>query len=548
MPQHTRVSTVVADALLAHVSCFFGVMGHGNAWFIDAVEKYGPGLIPVRHEVAAVAAADAYQRVTGKIAVATTTFGPGFSNTLTALAEAVQAQIPLLLVTGGPPAGGFRSQDIDQRAAATAVGVTTLSVGVDDAGELAIQALALALHTRRPVVLELPYDIAMLSVTDEGARIPTLPPVPLAPELGDEDVIRIVDALAFADRPLILAGRGVGHCGRALRALATSLKCQVATTAPARGLFVPESDESIGFSDLGVCGGFATAEVAGRIRKADVVLILGAGLNQFTTNHGQAFHSSATLIQIDLADVATWEGVSNFYQADVAGAIAALSAELARREGFTPQDGLVLAAKPVDVSVGEGLAADGLLDPRGLTARLNELLPADRLVAIDGGHFISWPATGLDLAGPDHLVMVGTAFQSIGLGFASGVGVAAAAGERVSVLATGDGGGLMGLADAESFIRVAQRGVVIVYNDASYGAERHQFFNRGLELAPMLIPEVDFAAVFRALGARSEVIRTLADLDDFGEWINSGQLGCYLRDCRISPAVVAPFIKGLSGE
>ena len=101
-----------------------------------------------------------------------------------------------------------------------------------------------------------------------------------------------------------------------------------------------------------------------------------------------------------------------------------------------------------------------------------------------------WP-----VASPDRMMMVGTAFQSIGLGFPSVPGAALAKPDATIVLTTGDGGGLMALADLESAVRVAGgRGLAVVWNDAAYGAEVNLYGLKGLAEAPMLIPQVDFAA------------------------------------------------------
>src|SRR5689334_1065494 len=95
------LSAAVALALDAHATDVFGVMGNGNAWFLDTVETAtSMTYTAVRHEAAAVAAADAYYRASGRLAIATTTYGPGFTNAITPLTEAAQARIPLVLVTG----------------------------------------------------------------------------------------------------------------------------------------------------------------------------------------------------------------------------------------------------------------------------------------------------------------------------------------------------------------------------------------------------------------------------------------------------------------
>ncbi|MBE8528509.1 thiamine pyrophosphate-binding protein, partial [Amycolatopsis sp. H6(2020)] len=103
----------MARALIPHAGAFFGLMGNGNSFFVDALERLGPGVIPVRHEVATVASADAYHRVTRRLAVATATYGAGFTNTLTALAEAAQSSTPLVLVVGDAPTSGPRPWDVD---------------------------------------------------------------------------------------------------------------------------------------------------------------------------------------------------------------------------------------------------------------------------------------------------------------------------------------------------------------------------------------------------------------------------------------------------
>lgn len=533
---NARVSDVIAAALTRHIDAVFGLMGNGNAWLCHALEESGHGIVAVRHEVAAVAAADAYHRTSGRIAAATTTYGPGFTNTVTALAEAAIARTPLIYVVGDAPTTGRRPWDIDQVGIAAAVGAPTFTVSPEDAGAVTVTAIAHALTERLPVVLAVPYDVGAVPVTDSGRKIPELPAMPAAAPLADP--AHIAGLLLAARFPLILAGRGAKSAAADLRTLAAALRADVATSAPARGMFT----DGRGYRDLGVCGGFASEFSARQIRESDVVLVVGAGLNQFTTAFGEAFDPLATVIQIDLADEPTNTRVDEFRRADAALAVSQILTELgdvARPDVDKPGGD----ARPQ----GDALAPDGRLDPRSLMVRLNRVLPADKLVASDGGHFIGWANMYLDLSEADSINLLGTAFQSIGLGFSAGVGVAAAAGERTTVLVTGDGGGLMGFADAESFLRVAHRGVVIVFNDAAYGAEIHQYATKGLREEPMLIPDINFAALFQALGATSKVIRELDDLEDFEEWIASSATGTYVLDCRVSPQIVAPYMREIAG-
>jgi thiamine pyrophosphate-dependent acetolactate synthase large subunit-like protein len=197
-----------------------------------------------------------------------------------------------------------------------------------------------------------------------------------------------------------------------------------------------------------------------------------------------------------------------------------------------------------DHEAGDGTAPDGRLDPRSVAVRIGELLPADRVVVSDGGHFIGWANMYWPVASPDRMIMVGTAYQSIGLGFPSVPGATLAKPESTIVLTTGDGGGLMALADLESAVRVAGgRGLCVVWNDRAYGAEVNLYGLKGVAEEPMLIPEVDFAGLAQAVGAEGVVVRSLADLDRLASWAAQAPASrpFLLLDCRVSTSVIAPY-------
>ncbi|KQM14073.1 thiamine pyrophosphate-binding protein [Plantibacter sp. Leaf171] len=540
----STVSARVAQALSRHVSDVFGVMGNGNAHFLDALAATGTRITAMRHEAGGVAAADAYVRAGGALAAATATYGAGFTNTLTPLAEAVMARIPLVLVVGDAPTTGTRPWDVDQFQIAAGLGAATFTVGRDDATATTLRAIEHAVHRRTAVVLAIPYDLAAVA-SDEPLRADGTPHHPaLVRPSRVEPVARRLDtaaaALRSARRPLILAGRGawLADAGPVLGELAERLDAYTATTALGLGLF------GVSDRDLGVAGGFATERAARTIADADVVLVMGAGLNQFTMRFGEAFSPEAHVIQVDLADAPTNARVDELVRGDAALAAAGLLDRLdgAAGSGWFTAGGAVRPAPHLDRDPGVGVCADGRLDPRSLAHRLNELLPQDRTVVQDGGHFIGWAPSYLDIPSPDRLVMVGTAYQTIGLGFPSAVGAAAVGHPGTTVLCTGDGGGLMALPDLDTVIRTVRSGVVVVFNDAAYGAEVHQYGSRGLDQAPMLIDEVDFAALARALGGQGLTIDTLADLDGLTDWVHAGADGVLLLDCRISTSVVAPYL------
>ena len=538
------VSAHVAATLALHIDHVFGVMGNGNAYFLDALERSTDvGYTAVRHEAGGVVAADAYHRAGGGLAAATATYGAGFTNTLTALAEAVQAHVPLVLVVGDEPTSGRRPWGVDQIALASAVGARTYTVGRADAAATTVIAIEHALTYRVPTVLAIPYDVAAL----EAGPVPEAPeprlPEPVAPRgpFAGHAIRDAATALAGAERPVLLAGRGawIAGAGDALGALADATGALTASTALARGVFPrPEFD-------LGVTGGFGAEAAMELVEQADVAVVFGASLNQFTMRFGALFAPGTRVVQVDLAPAATHPHVGGYIRGDAALVARAIADELAAI-GAAPSGWResVDTASARAYEPGDALAPDGRVDPRSAAARIAELLPEDRVVVSDGGHFIGWANMYWPVASPDRMMMVGTAFQSIGLGFPSVPGAAQARPDATIVLTSGDGGGLMALADLESAVRVAGgRGLAVVWNDAAYGAEVNLYGLKGLAEEPMLIPQVDFAGVARGFGAEGVVVRTLEDLDRLAEWTRkpASDRPFLLLDLRISGSVIAPY-------
>ncbi|KPN19417.1 thiamine pyrophosphate-binding protein [Arthrobacter sp. Edens01] len=556
MSERTSVSEAVASAVAGHTAEVFALMGNGNAYFTDALARQGRvRMTAVRHEVATVASADAYYRVSRRIAAATTTYGPGYTNALTSLAEAAKSRTPLVFVVGGEPASGPRPWDVDQATLAQAVGARTVTVSACSPTAATRAAFRLAETDRLPVVLFIPYDVATAPAAEEPAAENhsaaaavngRLEPGEEPGNIDNPETRKALDEavrlLTEARRPLILAGRGARSARLLLADLADRLGALTTSSAPARGTFAGRD------YDLGVCGGFASEDSGELIRQADAVLVVGAGLNQFTTAFGTQFSSDAAVIQVDILPERTNPLVTTFIHAEAAQATEALLDRVgSHAKPSQPWDGAAEPARSSKLNYqrdsGTGQAPDGLLDPRTCMSRLNEILPAHRQVVSDGGHFIGWSSYFFDLPEPDSLTMVGTQFQSIGLGFPSAPGAVRARPDATTIVVTGDGGGLMGLPDLDSLVRTASSAVVLVFNDACYGAEIHQYGSQGLDQEIMEIDQIDFAKVAEGFGAAGLAVRSMDDLERVSEWVDEGARGTLVVDLRISPSIVAPYIQ-----
>lgn len=532
------VSDVVADVCASHADVAFGLMGNGNAFFISNLTSRGMRYVSARHEAGTVAMADAYHRACGKVAIATVTYGAGFTNSLTALTEAAKARIPMVVVVGDAPSSGARDWDIDQVMVAQGLGVQTLTVTPDSAARITEDAWQTAYRERRPVLVAIPYDISAL---DAGTQHPLKAPSTRQPlQAHAPSTQRVARLLTQAQRPLIIAGRGAVVAGAraALLELGDKLGALFATSVMARNFFDSPWD-------LGIAGGFARQEPVGLMRSADTVLVVGASLNMFQARYGSLFSPEATVIQVDERDSATSDQVTEFVQADAADFAWSLL------EAVDPAvDGGWRAREPrvADMSFrfdqpAAEFALDGRLNPAAVAQLLDTVLPSERTIVQDGGHFSGWIPMYCQAPDPEGLMMVGTAFQTIGLGLPAAVGAAVARPDRMTVLISGDGGALMALADLETAARTIPSGVMVVFNDAAYGAEIHQYAVRGLDDTAMQIPEVDFSALGRAMGAQGTKMRSMADIAPLKDWLAHGAEGLFVLDVAISQTVVADYMR-----
>lgn len=536
------VSEIIAATVADYTSEVFTLMGNGNAYFIDAlVLQDRVRLTALRHETGTVASADAYYRVSRQIAVASTTYGPGFTNILTSLGEAVCSRTPMVVVVGAEPSTGMRPWDVDQSALTEAVGAVSMAVDLTDPAASTRAAFHTAAEQRLPVVLHIPFDQATTPVT--APSLPEADPVAVSlPTLDAAAATEIAGLLSNSSKPLILAGRGARFAAESLGKLADKVGALTTSSAPARGIFTGRN------WDLGVCGGFASEPSSNLIKQADTVLVVGASLNQFTTAFGFQFAGAKNIIQLDLAPEPTSPVVTAHHQVDAVSAVDAILQELATTDApEQPWQGEAEQAREstlnFDRPTGSGQAPDGLLDPRSAMARLNTILPKNRQVISDGGHFIGWSSYYFDLPDTDSLVMVGTQFQSIGLALPSAAGAALARPDRTHVVVAGDGGGMMGLPDLDALVRTSKSAAVIIFNDGCYGAEIHQYGSQGLDTGIMEIEQVNFADIARGFGGDSIVVETLDDLDAVERWVADGAQGTMLIDLRISRNVVAPYIE-----
>lgn len=527
------VGRTLAGLGVAHA---FGVVGSGNFHVTNALRAAGVPFVAARHEGGAATMADACARTYGRPTVLSVHQGPGLSNALTGITEAAKSRTPLVVLAAETAGSAVRSNfRIDQGAVIAAVGAVPERVySPDTAVADTVRAFRTAVQQRRTVVLNLPLDVG-------AAEAPARPPtpdvtVPLAPRPAPAAVAELADLLIAARKPVFIAGRGARQAAGPLQMLAEAAGALLATSAVAHGLFADDP------WSLGIAGGFASPLAAELIGGADLVVGWGCALNMWTTRHGRLISPSARVVQVDLDTDAlgAHRPIDLGVVGDVGQAATELASELADRGHFAGgyrsdelrrrilEEGRWRTVPFTDTSTAERI------DPRTLSIALDELLPADRVVAVDSGNFMGYPSAYLSV--PDSRGFCFTqAYQSIGLGLATAIGAAVAQPKRLAVAALGDGGCMMGIAELDTAVRLGLPMVIVVYNDSAYGAEVHHFgHDDSVDLETVCFPETDVAAIGRGFGCAGITVRRAGDLQGVVDWLTGPRTTPLLVDAKIT--------------
>jgi acetolactate synthase-1/2/3 large subunit len=500
------------------VDHLFLMTGRDNALWI-ALEELGIRQVLARSEAAAVYMADAYGRLLGRPSFAYGAYGPGAANVAAALAEPYWSSSPVVaLVSAMRRSERFRSeyQELDQVPLFSSV--TKWAAEASDSKHVARllrEAVRRALSgTPGPVYLGIPGDIFELDLpeytpppleTNGRGHLPLSRP---APSPADADAV--VDALAGASRPVILAGTGVHQSGAydALRAVAERLGIPVATSSGGKGSLAENHELS-----LGTAGRYSRKYANAALADADVVLAIGTRLGGLVTDSYKLIRPDAHLIHVSMDPEAIG---MNFKarQGLVADARAFLEAVLAACD----RRGVTASATATDYAAHlaneksaweyrrqELAAADGTngeaMRPEAVMAEISRQIASDAIVVGDTGYSAAWTGALVDMqtAGRNFLRADGT----LGWAFPAALGAQVAAPERQVVCVSGDGGIGYHIADLETARRHNLPVVVVVLNNGTLAFEEHVQDLLYGHIVPSVddFCDVDYSQVARSFGA-----------------------------------------------
>jgi acetolactate synthase I/II/III large subunit len=549
LPIYEMLAKAFADE---GVDTFFNLMGDGNMHWATALAQIdGVQAIHARHEHCACAMAMGYFSATGKTGVASVTCGPGVTQISTALATAVRANIPLVVFAGESPINArFYNQAIDQGPIVHATGAHYVRAhSTARMLDCVREAFYVARYERRPVVLGVPYDLQKLPYAGAPGYVPSAAFIPQTGRMppNSQAVALLVERLAAAQRPIIIAGRGAVSSGAhaAIEELAEASGAMLATTLPARGMF-----DHNRFS-LGVAGGFATEVARELFAQADLVIAVGASLTYYTVDGG-AFFPKAYVAQIDERPLGLKDGMRAadlFVKADAkAGVEAVMEALRAQALGAQASVRSPALAQRIAQTAPDSFAfpiAAGTLDPRAVVAELDRVIPKDWELVSGSGHS-SYFQTHMRGRKPEQF-HVFREYGAIGNSISIAIGVAAARKNGKVVLIEGDGSLIMHIQELETIKRHGLRLLICVLNDGAYGAELHKLRQDGLDESGSVFGRTDFGSIARGFGLRG---RTVADVDELGSLMKryDAQDKTEIWNIPISDQVTSPGMRRLKAK
>jgi acetolactate synthase-1/2/3 large subunit len=366
-----------------------------------------------------------------------------------------------------------------------------------------------------PALISIPEDLLDEEVP-AGTPVDTSRPAPSRPEA--DDVRHVLQFLATAERPLILAGGGVlrARTSSDLTKLAELLRVPV--IAGWRRGDVLSNDHPL---YLGMAGYGSPSVVRERLERADALLVVGCRLSEITSFGYRIPTAGQAWIHVDVEPLVDRSGLTpprlavrsdarSFLRAAVTrlqeGVLDAASADARQATNETDR-----AAWEEATTADETPWTGSGVHPAQAIAALRRILPDDAILATDAGNFGLWVARHYRFRRPG--TFLGPTSGAMGYGLPAGIAAALVHRDRPVVAVAGDGGFAMTMAELETAVREKARVIAIVFDNERYGTIRmHQDRRGGGEdgaIATDLGP-IDFAAIARACGARGIRVETNA--------------------------------------
>ena len=513
-----RLSDFLFDCLANWgVDQAFCVTG-GAAMFLNDALGGHPDIdvLYMHNEQSCAMAAEAYARIAGKPAIVCVTAGPGFLNALNGIAGAFTDSIPMIVVAGQvkretlsdsmPGLRQFGDQEVHTSPIASDLCKVVIRVTPEDVGAQLVDAYHEAISGRPgPVVLEVPLDVQSyeFSQTPEVAP-PSLTHTEVSPQL-EEKLESVVNALASAKRPLILAGSGVRISGTTSELIDFAEK----TFTPVATAWTHDTIESSHPLFAGRPGTIGTRPGNFALQAADFVLVLGSRLNIRQTGYNfDAFAKQAKVFWIDV----DWHELEKNHlrieeriEGDLRAVLPLLNA-LSSQRSFSPRtDWLdwIHSLRKYEPQASDYQNREEGINPYHFVMELSERIPVGTIVACGDATACIVPFQVMGIK-RDMRLFSNSGIASMGYDLPAAIGAALASEGKAVVGLAGDGSIMMNLQELATLSALPQDILLfILENDGYLSIKQTQrnFFGRAYGADPMSgVPFPDFEVVAAAFG------------------------------------------------
>jgi len=494
------------------VDTLFGYPGGTIMPFYDALVDSRLKHILVRHEQGAALAANGYARASGKVGVCVATSGPGASNLVTGIADAMLDSVPMVCLTGQvatPLMGTDAFQELDVFGLTLPIVKHSFIVRrVDDLPQVVREAFRIAREGRPgPVLIDLPKDVQMADASHLPEHAPATVETCAAP--AEAGLAEALAAIAGAEKPVIYGGGGIALAG-AVDAFRQFVEATaIPTVLTLRGLgALPAGHPQL----LGMLGMHGTRAANMAVQESDLLIVVGARFDDRATGKLAEFAPFARVVHLDAdaCEISKLRTADIALPGDVAAGLRTLGAARstceawrARCAGHRERFGFRYDAPGTDIYA------------PGLLKRLSEVAPTDTIIACDVGQHQMWVAQHCRFNDPRNHLTSG-ALGTMGFGLPAAMGAQFACPDRTVVLVSGDGSFMMNVQELATIARCRLPVKIVLLDNSALGMVRQWqelfFAERYSEID--LSDNPDFAALARVFGIPAQRIDQRAQVDD----------------------------------
>lgn len=487
------------------VEVIFGYPGGAVLPIYDSLYDSGMFHVLTRHEQGGIHAAEGYARISGKPGVVIATSGPGATNLVTGLTDAMIDSLPLVVFTG-QVASSVIGTDAFQEA--DILGITTPitkhNFQVRDVNELP-RIIKEAFHiatTGRPgpVLIDIPKDIAIVEGNFSYDMAVNLPGYQPTCEPNYLQIRKLVEAVSRAKKPVILAGAGVLHANASELLLKYTEQQQIPVANTLLGLGGFPADNPLFLGMAGMHGTY-TANMA--IYECDLLISIGARFDDRVTGNLQHFAKNATVAHIDIDPAEIGKNVPT--QIPIVGDAKLVLEQLIKQDGKSGDNKAwneQLAANKQEYPL-VYKQSDKELKPQHVLELIHKWTNGDAIVSTDVGQHQMWTAQYYNFNNPNKWVTSG-GLGTMGFGLPAAIGAQLADRDATVIAVVGDGGFQMTLQELSVIHELNLPIKVVILNNGALGMVRQwqELFHNERYSHSKFVSQPDFVKLSEAYGIK----------------------------------------------